>query len=65
MSKFTKMCINVDIEEAIEMLKQMNSAILDSDAKGAEHFLDRINDLIMQIEDGMSELSSELLYDEA
>lgn len=65
MSKFTKMCINVDIEEAIEMLKQMNSAILDNDAKGAEHFLDRINDLIMQIEDGMSELSSELLYDEA
>lgn len=65
MSNITKLSLSVDIEETIEYLKQMNAVVKDGDLNGAEHFFDRVNDMIMQIEDGISELRCELVYDEA
>ncbi len=63
MSNIIKLSLSVTIEETIELLKQMNSVVKDSDLRGAKHFLDRVNDAINEIEDDISALD-ELVYDE-
>jgi hypothetical protein len=65
MTNFLKMCVSADIEDAIDFLRQMNGAIQEGDTRGAEHFLDRVNSCLEQIEDGLAESSKELVYDEA
>lgn len=65
MTNFLKMCITADIEEAMDYLKQMHSAILDGDTKGAEHFIDRVNTCLVQVEDGLAETYNEFVVDEA
>jgi len=65
MTNFLKMCISADIEEAMDYLKQMHSAILDGDIKGAEHFVDRVNACLLQVEDGLAETHNEFVFDEA
>jgi flagellin-specific chaperone FliS len=59
------MCVGADIEDAIDFLKQMNGSIQEGDIKGAEHFLDKVNLCLDQIEDGLAESQKERLYDEA
>jgi hypothetical protein len=62
-SNIIKLSLNVTIEETIDLLKQMNSVVKDNDLNGAKHFLNRVNDMIMEIEDDISAMD-ELVYDE-
>ena len=65
MKNYLKMGIAADLEEAMDYIKQMISAILEGDVKGAEHFMDRINACLSQIEDDLAETHNEFVMDEA
>lgn len=65
MKNYLKMSIVSDLEETMDYIKQMTSAILEGDIKGAEHFMDRINRCVDQIEDDLAETHTEFVYDEA
>lgn len=55
MTNFIKMCVNADIEDTIDFLKQMQGCIQDGDIKGAEHFADKVREAFNQAQEGLFE----------
>jgi len=55
MTNFLKMCVNADIEDAIDFLKQMQGCVQDGDIRGAEHFADKVKEAFDLVQEGLFE----------